>query len=195
MKPVSTIFERLKARLAFVFPVSRKEFTSNNTVVEEGMAVFVNDPTNRHLAISDGAGGVLSLRPTPDILSQIGLRVVVTGPIKTIHATPAFEWETTDAAANNKKWDIVTIDTSMYLRSIADGGGVQLAMKITRADQYITGIEFFGAPVKGLAATDPTHFATLGQLSTALTITSPDATDLPSTILLLNEIKTKLNAL
>lgn len=195
----STILTRLKATLAFCLPVSHTAFTTNDTPDEEGMVMLVNTPSNPYVAISDGNGGFLTLRstdvPPVSILSEVAPRIIVDGLVKSRHTNPAFEWEATGEAVDNKRWDFVVQGTSLYLRSLSDVGVVHLALKLTRTDEYITGIEFLGSPVKGLDGIDPTHFATLGQLGTALTIASPNATDLPTAITLVNEMKAKLNAL
>jgi hypothetical protein len=59
----------------------------------------------------------------------------------------------------------------------------------------VGGTGAFAGTVSGSPAIFSTDFLTKGQLDTALTITSPDATDTATALTLINEIKTKLNAL
>lgn len=200
----STIYERLKARLAFCFPVSHTSFSTNNTPDEEGMAVFINKSDDKYLAVSDGQGGQIEFRhtpiPPPSIISEIGVRVFVDGVIRTRSVTPSFELEQTDAPANNKKWDLSAFGSSLYLRTAPDAGSTHNIMRVDRVDEYVTNIEFFGSPVAGLDAVNTNQFITLSQLNakkaTAVAnVTTADATDPASTQTLANANKAKINEL
>lgn len=251
----SSIYERLKAKIAFCFPVSHVSFSTNNTPDEEGMAMFVNKGSDKFLAISDGTGGTIELRhhpiPPPTVYDELGTRAIISGVVQSKYEFASYEWVNSLGSADQKKWDLVLIDDGLYLRSVADNGAVQVGWKLTRVAQYVQHMNIpsklqvggSGAPgailqvaqagssaigeivfggdgssatniveyrgydgtlmasvkgngnVSGANAIAANDFVTKGQLDTALTITSPNATDLPSAITLLNEIKTKLNDL
>lgn len=145
----SSIYERIKARLAFCFPVSHTSFSTNNTPEEEGMAMFVNKSDDKYLAISDGQGGQIEFRhspiPPPSIISEIGVRAIIDGVIQSKYEFASYEWVNEGGDVDEKKWDMVIIGNGLYLRTAADSGPVQVGFKLVRIGQYV---QYMNVPSK-----------------------------------------------